>query len=105
MKKLLFLLISVALITASCSKSNDEDDERTCWQFTLKQTTTAKQNGTTVSGYPKTVTTKSTQCNLTESEAESVRKAMQTTSSSSSGGIQVTITTTATKQKLNDYQK
>lgn len=101
MKQLLFvsmLLLSICSVFTSCSK--DEDSDTYCWKFTLKQVITASPS---VSGYPQTTTTSTTQCGLTEAQAdEAVSKltTTTTTTTTSGSGYKVTVKTTATKQKV-----
>lgn len=99
MKKLLFvsmLLLSVSsILFSSCSK--DEDGDTYCWKFTLKQVITASP---AVSGYPQTTTTSTTQCGLTEAQADEVVSKLSTTTTTSGSGYKVTVKTTATKQKV-----
>lgn len=94
-KVLLFTSLFLILAFASCSK---DDDEKYCWKFTVKQTTTVSP---VISGYPKTITSTSTQCDLTESEADEVVKKLSTTTSSSSQGYTVTVKTTVTKTRTD----
>lgn len=82
---LLAFMLSMTYFT-SCS------DDTYCWIFRTQTATTIKNKTT----YTHSSTT---ECNLTEEEAESVRKGIERTTTSSSGGVKVTIRITATKEK------
>lgn len=82
MKKLLILLL-IAII--SC---NDDKDEEACYECTVLMQTTG-------SGINTTATSKINQCGLTKEEADNMEKAGTNTTTSSSGGITVTIRNTA----------
>lgn len=100
MKKLLFLsmlLFSICTILfLSCSK---EDDEKCCWKFTVKKVMSVSPN---LSGFPKTTTSSSTQCDLTESEADVVASKMTNTTNVPGNGHTFTTKTTVTKKKTSD---
>jgi len=97
MKKLgLLMLMAIAFMFASCNKSSDDGGNGSgngggngvttyCWKFTVTMKCTGMD----------TVTSTSTQCNLTEKQAEDVRISLESTSSS--GGV--TCKTTATKKR------
>lgn len=101
MKKVLLfasLLLLVAL-TFSCSK---EDNEKYCWKFTVKQTTSISPS---MSGYPKTVTSTTTQCDLTEDEAEDAAKKLTSTTTTSANGYKITVKTTVTKTRTDQEEE
>ncbi|MBK5721410.1 hypothetical protein JGH11_11045 [Dysgonomonas sp. Marseille-P4677] len=83
------------------SCGNDDDDlgggDTYCWEFRVTQVTSVV--GTSVPGYPQTVTSTTSQCGLTEAQANEVVKGLTTESTSSASGITVKIKTTATKTK------
>lgn len=94
-KVLLFTSLFILIVLTSCSK---EDNERYCWKLSVKQTTSVSP---AMSGYPKTVTSTSTQCDLTESEADEVVEKLTTTSTSSTNGYKITVKTTVTKTRTD----
>lgn len=96
-KLLLFTSLLIVTLLSSCSK--DENIEKFCWKFTIKQTTSISPS---TSGYPQTITTTSTQCDLTESQAEEVVKKLTSKTTTSGGGYKITVTTKVTKQKTDN---
>lgn len=96
MKHLIYILFT-AIFLCSCEK--DDSNEKCCWKFSTKSVTSISPS---VSGYPKIVTSETTQCNLTEAEADEIIEKLSTTAKSSSGGYTVTIKTTVTKKKTTD---
>ena len=96
MKHFICILFAVMFL---CSCEKDDSNEKCCWKFSTKTVTSISPS---VSGYPKTVTSETTQCGLTEAEADEVIEKLSTTAKSSSGGYTVTIKTTVTKKKTTD---
>jgi len=96
-KVLLSLLLIIGLVSVipfySCDK---EAEEKCCWYFTVKQVTSISPF---TSGYPKTSYSTVKQCDLTESEAETVISKMTNVATSSSGKYNITVSTTVTKSK------
>lgn len=87
MKKLSVLLLLVSLCAVSCK------DSIYCWECTLEQVTK-------ITGQPsQTATSTVERCDLTEDEAELVEQQGTNTTTSSSGGITVTIKSTMTCRK------
>lgn len=88
MRKLLLFLF-VICSTLGCS--SDDDKSTNCWVFETKQTTSISP---AMSGYPKYVTSKTTQCGLTEDQAKDVVKSLTTTATQKSNGYTITVSTT-----------
>ena len=98
MKKAIFMLL-IASSFVSCTKeeSLSSSSSTSCYKFTVKQTTTCTPY---VEGVNSTVTSYTEQCGLTSSDAQQVCDAMKSTSTSTSGGYTIKITTTCTYVKL-----
>lgn len=100
MKKLLlsFLFLSMfALLLSTMFTSCEKDDGKACcWVFVVTQKTSVNPS---MAGYPIYSTTKTTQCDLTGSQADEVAKKLTSKTSSYSHGRTVTLTTTVTKYK------
>ena len=97
MKKVMFLIVAVvmALSFTACEKGGGSGSKH-CWEFTM----VTKGE---VQGMPEAnteATTKTTQCDLTEAEADDVVRGMNVTGTSVIAGMTVTTTSTATKRKL-----
>ena len=86
MKKL--LLAFLAIIMLGCSK---DDNSTNCWVFETKQKTSISPS---MKGYPKYVTSGTTQCDLTEEQAKEVVTKLTTTTKSKSNGYTITVSTT-----------
>lgn len=95
MKKLLLIIVGIVFLV-SCSK-DDETDNTACWTFTTTSVTNVQ--GASVPGYPQTTTVNTEQCGITEEQADNVVKSLTTTTSSTVGGIKVTVKTTSVKKK------
>jgi len=92
MKKSLFILVSVLMLSfLACSKT---DDVKQSWVFTF---TTVQSVNPAMTGYPITTTMTMDQSNLTPAEADAVIKGMSLTTSISSNGHTFTSTTIGTK--------
>lgn len=94
LKKIIIVVLFIGVI--SCDKG---DSEEYCWVFSTKMVTSVSPS---TGGYPQTVTSQTTQCGLTEMEADEVVEKLTTTSRSTSNGYTVTIKTTVTKRKTTD---
>lgn len=96
MKKILLMLAFSGLLLglAGCDGKGklEGGGKLSCWEFTV----TTKYTGTG-SGYLNDTTVKTTQCNLNETQAEAVRKAME--SNTTAAGL--TVTVTATKKRVD----
>lgn len=92
MKKLLLLIAIIATITiVGCSK-----DDKDCYVFNTTQTTSASPS---ISGYPQTVTSTTEKCGLTADDALGVKKGIESTSTSTTGGYTITVRITCTYHK------
>lgn len=85
-KVLLFLFVAYSVV--GCSKS---DSDTNCWVFETKQKTSISPS---MKGYPKYVTSKTTQCDLTEDQAKEVVSKLTTTTKQKSNGYTITVSTT-----------
>lgn len=97
MKKLLLIASFVGFLLLTGCEGQQKSSETFCWDFNTTIVTSI--SGASVPGYPQTVRSKSTQCGLTEEQAEQVVKTLTTTTTSSVQGIKATIKTTCTKKK------
>ena len=88
MKKALLFLFTI-LVMLGCS--SDDDKTTNCWVFETKQTTSISPS---MPGYPKYVTSKTTQCDLTEEQAKEVVSKLTTTVKEKSNGYTITVSTT-----------
>lgn len=88
MKKILFLLPFLILLLG-CSKDDDTDEAKYCWNFQIRVMTTI------YSGTEKTssVVTNETICDLTEAEANEMKEKIYNVSEGSKGGYRVKIVT------------
>jgi hypothetical protein len=92
------LLIASAFVSCTKEESLSSSSATTsCYKFTIKQTTTCTPY---VEGVNSTVTSYTEQCNLTSADAKSVCDAMKSTSTTTSGGYTIKVTTTCTYVKL-----
>jgi len=99
MKKitLLTFIAIILILQNSCSGNDAINNAESCWVFTTVTVTSV--SGMSVPGYPETTTTTTEQCGLTEKQADDVCKQFTSTSTSTSGGMKVTVKTTTTKRK------
>lgn len=88
MKKILFF-IAISLLLAGCSKDDDTDEAKYCWNFQIRVMTTI------YSGTEKTssVVTNEIICDLTEAEANEMKEKIYNVSEGSKGGYRVKIVT------------
>lgn len=85
-KPLLPLTLAIVLLSAC---SDDDENKEACYECTVIMKTSG-------SGVNDTITSKIEQCGLTADEADQVEKTGTNTTTSTSGGITVTIRNTTT---------
>ena len=92
MKKVMFIFVSVLMISfMACSKT---DEVKQSWIFTI---TTVQSINPAMEGYPMTSTMTIEQSNLTSAEADQALKGLSSTTSVTNAGYTLTTKTTATK--------
>lgn len=81
--------MAISLLLASCSKDDDRDETKYCWNFQIRVMTTI-YNG---SEKKSSVTVNETICDLTEAEANEMKEKIYNVSEGSKGGYRVKIVT------------
>lgn len=90
MNKILFFM-AIFLLLVGCSKDDDTDETKYCWNFQIRVMTTI-YNG---SEKTSSVITNETICDLTEAEANEMKEKIYNVSEGSKGGYRVKIVTEA----------
>ena len=106
MKKLIYLLVVISTFSITFSSCKKDDSNTTiivdsivksCYVFSYS---TVQSVVPPLQGFPKTIIESSTtQCNLTEKEAQDFNKSLVKTTTMNDGGYLITITTTSTYKK------
>lgn len=98
MKKALFILTTILMVglVSSCSKDDDVSLKKN-WLFTVTSVTTMSPDDSGIG--PITDQSTVEQDGLTETEAETLRKSLESTQSQSIAGVTITIKVTATKEE------
>lgn len=87
MKKLFFLFCIICVCSLSCEKIGTA-----CYDCTVTTRTTVSPN---LDGYPQTMTTKTTICDVTSKEANNWEKEQSATSTSDMSGYAITVSMSA----------
>jgi len=90
MKKFLLLAV-MAIFFASCTSEGGLDITKSCWVFDIQTTVTMMGNSSTSKGTLE-------KCDMTESEANSYMKELNSTITTSSGGYTMVSKTTCTSK-------
>lgn len=87
MKKAIAILCFVCMISMSCEKLTTS-----CYDCTITTVSSVSPN---LDGYPQTIKTDITICDVTPAEAKEYEKEQSATSTTTSGGYDITVTVTA----------
>lgn len=96
MKKTLFILSLMMIVFASCT--NENENVKKCWEFTITQVSESTFMGETMTSEP--VVTTLTECGMTETEAKAAVAEMDGVVTQTMDGISVKVTTTVTYKEV-----
>jgi len=88
MKRIVLLAVMAMFVLVSCS-TNDDVTLKDNYTFTTTLTTTCSPS---ISGYPQTTTSVTTQNGITAAQAKSAAESLTTTSTTTTGGYKITTT-------------